>query len=68
MSSLRKNLGWPGEEKVPVSETQEKNKALVRRLYELDARGDIEAMEKLLAPDFVDPVCFPTKTPDAKAT
>ena len=46
-----------------MSETQEKNKALVRRLYELDARGDIEAMEKLLAPDFVDHSLLPDQDP-----
>src|SRR5215217_3661033 len=48
-------VGKEEKEVAPVSsEAEEKNKALVRRLYELDARGDIEAMEKLLAPDFVD--------------
>jgi serine phosphatase RsbU (regulator of sigma subunit)/predicted ester cyclase len=46
-----------------VSEIEEKNKALVRRLYELDARGDIEAMEKLLAPDFVDHSLLPDQDP-----
>jgi ketosteroid isomerase-like protein len=63
VSTHRKSVAWPGEEKVPVSETQEKNKALVRRLYELDARGDIEAMEKLLAPDFVDHSLLPDQDP-----
>jgi serine phosphatase RsbU (regulator of sigma subunit) len=42
---------------------QEKNKALVRRLFEMDARGDIEAMEKLLAPDFVDHSLQPDQDP-----
>jgi serine phosphatase RsbU (regulator of sigma subunit)/predicted ester cyclase len=51
------------EDKAPVSEVQERNKALVRRLYELDARGDIEAMEKLLAPDFVDHSLVPDQDP-----
>ena len=46
-----------------MSETQEKNKALVRRFYELDVRGDIEAMEKLLAPDFVDHSLLPDQDP-----
>ena len=44
-------------------EAEEKNKALVRRLYKLDARGDIEAMEKLLAPDFVDHSLLPDQDP-----
>jgi predicted ester cyclase len=46
-----------------VSETQENNKALVRRLHELVDRGDIEAMEKLLALDFVDHSLLPDQDP-----
>ena len=36
-----------------MSEAGEKNKALVRRLYDAQTRGDLEAMRELLAPDFV---------------
>jgi serine phosphatase RsbU (regulator of sigma subunit)/predicted ester cyclase len=57
-------VGKEEKEVAPVSsEAEEKNKALVRRLYELDARGDIEAMEKLLAPDFVDHSLLPDQDP-----
>jgi len=37
-----------------VSEIEEKNKALVRRFLAAADRGDLEALEELLAPDFVD--------------
>jgi serine phosphatase RsbU (regulator of sigma subunit)/predicted ester cyclase len=37
-----------------VSEDQEQNKALVRRLYEAQTKGDLYAMRELLAPDFDD--------------
>jgi hypothetical protein len=36
-----------------VSEVEEKNKALVRRFLEARVVGDVDAVEKLLAPDFV---------------
>ena len=32
----------------------EENKALVRRLYEVQTMGDLDALRELLAPDFVD--------------
>jgi predicted ester cyclase len=41
----------------------EEHKALVRRLHELVDGGDIEAMEKLLAPDFVDHSLLPDQDP-----
>jgi serine phosphatase RsbU (regulator of sigma subunit) len=37
-----------------VSEIEEKNKALVRRFLLAADRGDLEELEELLAPDFVD--------------
>ena len=37
-----------------MSEIEEKNKALVRRFLLAADRGDLEALEELLAPDFVD--------------
>jgi serine phosphatase RsbU (regulator of sigma subunit)/predicted ester cyclase len=46
-----------------LSEAQEKNKALVRRFFEADARGDIEMMERLMAPDFVDHSLLPDQDP-----
>jgi ketosteroid isomerase-like protein len=32
----------------------EKNKALVRRFLEAHAKGDLDILEEMLAPDFVD--------------
>jgi serine phosphatase RsbU (regulator of sigma subunit)/ketosteroid isomerase-like protein len=37
-----------------VSSEEEKNKALVRRFWKSVARGDLDALDELLAPDFVD--------------
>jgi predicted ester cyclase len=36
-----------------MSEVEEKNKALVRRFLEARVMGDVDAVEKMLAPDFV---------------
>ena len=41
----------------------EKNKALVRRLLEAHAEGDLDALEELLAPDFVDHSLLPGQVP-----
>ena len=38
---------------------EEKNKDLVRRLLEAHARGDLDAIDELLAPDFVDRSLLP---------
>src|SRR5918993_2419192 len=37
-----------------LSEAQEQNKALVRRLYDAQTKGDLHAMRELLTPDFDD--------------
>ena len=37
-----------------MSSEEEKNKALVRRFWESVARGDMDVLDELLAPDFVD--------------
>src|ERR687890_1661489 len=39
------------EEKAPVS--AEENKALIRRFFEARVKTDLEALDKMLAPDFV---------------
>jgi serine phosphatase RsbU (regulator of sigma subunit)/ketosteroid isomerase-like protein len=46
-----------------VSEVEENNKALVRRFLEADARGDLETLDELLAPDFVDHSLLPGQEP-----
>jgi predicted ester cyclase len=42
------------EEKAPVSETEEKNKALVRRFLEAQSKGEVDTVKEMLAPDFVE--------------
>jgi serine phosphatase RsbU (regulator of sigma subunit)/predicted ester cyclase len=42
------------EEDAPVSSEEEKNMALVRRFFEAEANGDLDMLDELLAPDFVD--------------
>src|SRR5829696_9264630 len=45
------------------SEAEEKNKVLVRRFLEAHAKGDLDALEELLAPDFVDHSLLPGQVP-----
>jgi serine phosphatase RsbU (regulator of sigma subunit)/predicted ester cyclase len=47
-----------------VSEVQEKNKALLRRFIEARARADLNAMEEMMAPDFVDHSALPGQAPN----
>jgi predicted ester cyclase len=42
-----------GKEETPVSEVEEKYKALVRRFLEARVIGDVDAVEKMLAPNFI---------------
>ena len=51
LSTPWKNASWQ-EKETPVS--AEENKALVHRLFEAQAKGDLDAIDELLAPDFVD--------------
>jgi serine phosphatase RsbU (regulator of sigma subunit)/predicted ester cyclase len=41
------------EEEAAVSSEAEKNKALVRRYFEARVKGDVDAMDEMLAPEFV---------------
>jgi serine phosphatase RsbU (regulator of sigma subunit)/predicted ester cyclase len=43
---------------------EEKNKALVRRFLEARAKADLNAIEEMLAPDFVDHTLAPAQQPD----
>ncbi len=58
----RKNVGWLGEE-APVSRAQEINKSVARRFLEAQARGDMETLDALMAPDFVDRSLLPGQKP-----
>jgi serine phosphatase RsbU (regulator of sigma subunit)/predicted ester cyclase len=61
---LEKNAGWPGEEEAPVSPEAEENKAIVRRfLEETMAKGNLDVIDELAAPDFVDRTLLPGQGP-----
>jgi serine phosphatase RsbU (regulator of sigma subunit)/predicted ester cyclase len=51
------------EEDAPVSPEEERNMALVRRFMEAQAKGDLDTLEELLAPDFVDHSSFAGQEP-----
>src|SRR5215204_5786288 len=59
VSTRWKNVGWQGE----TSMSADKNKALVRRFLEAHANGDLDTMEEMLAPDFVDHNLLPGQKP-----
>src|SRR5215208_551224 len=42
------------KEEVPMSAEEEKNKALVRHLYEEQAKGNLDVIDEVLATDYVD--------------
>jgi serine phosphatase RsbU (regulator of sigma subunit)/ketosteroid isomerase-like protein len=46
-----------------MASEEEKNKVLVRRFLEAHARGDLAALEEMLAPDFVDHNLLPGQRP-----
>ena len=46
-----------------TSEIEENNKVLVRRFFEAQAKGDLDTLEELLAPDFVDHSLLPDQDP-----
>ena len=51
------------EEDAPVSSEEEKNMALVRRFWEAVANADLDTLDELLAPDFVDHSSFAGQEP-----
>jgi serine phosphatase RsbU (regulator of sigma subunit)/predicted ester cyclase len=59
----RKNVSLAGEEEAPMSSEEEFNKALVRRFLEAHAKGDLNTMEEMLAPNFVDHNLLPGQRP-----
>ena len=54
-----KSASWPGEEEEVVTVAGEMNKALVRRFFEAHAKGDLDTLRELLAPNFVDHMPLP---------
>jgi serine phosphatase RsbU (regulator of sigma subunit)/predicted ester cyclase len=59
VSTSWKNVGWQGG----TSMSAERNKALVRRFLEAHANGDLDTVEEMLAPDFVDHNLIPGQRP-----
>src|SRR5215212_2516683 len=51
------------EEEAPVSSEEVKNMALVRRFMEAQANADLDTLDELLAPDFVDHSSFANQEP-----
>jgi serine phosphatase RsbU (regulator of sigma subunit)/predicted ester cyclase len=51
------------EEDTPVSPEEERNMDLVRRFMEAQAEGDLDTLDELLAPDFVDHSSFAGQEP-----
>ena len=47
-----------------MSEAQEKNKAIVRRFLEETAKGNLDVVDELVSPDFVDLSLQPGQEPD----
>ena len=43
--------------------TQEENKIVARRFLEAQAKGDMETLDELMAPDFVDRSLLPGQKP-----
>jgi hypothetical protein len=55
------------EEEVAVSSAEE-NKALTRRFMEAHVKGDLDAVDEMMAPTSSATLnCFPAKSPAAKA-
>src|ERR671921_1327465 len=59
LSTRWSNVGWRGG----TSMSAEKNKALIRRFLEAHAKGDLDTLEEMLAPDFVDHNLIPGQRP-----
>ena len=47
-----------------MSEAQERNKVLVRRFLEAQAKGDLDAVKEMMAPHFLDHNLRSAKKPD----
>src|SRR5918995_2522106 len=59
VSTRWKNVGWRGG----TSMSAQNNKALVRRFLQAHAKGDLDTVEGMLAPDFVDRNLIPGQRP-----
>src|ERR687890_1082151 len=59
VSTHRMNVGWQGG----TSMSAQKHKALVRRFLQAHAKGDLDTVDEMLAPDFVDHNLIPGQQP-----
>src|SRR5687768_9254746 len=59
VSTHRKSVGWQGG----TSMSAQRNKPLVRRFLQAHANGDLDTLDKMLAPDFVDHNLIPGQQP-----
>src|SRR5215212_10104266 len=59
LSTRWKNVGWQGG----TSMSAQRNKALVRRFLQAHAKGDLDTVDEMLAPDFVDHNLIPGQQP-----
>jgi serine phosphatase RsbU (regulator of sigma subunit)/ketosteroid isomerase-like protein len=59
VSTHRANVGWQGG----TSMSAQRNKALVRRFLEAHAKGDLDTLDEMLAPNFVDHDLIPGEGP-----
>ena len=55
------------EEEAAVSDAEEKNKALVRRFFDARVKTDLDALDKMLAPDFVSHTAAPGQQLDRES-
>jgi len=63
VSSPRKNVGWQGGGEAAMSARSEENKTLVRRFLEELDKGNLDVIDELLSPDFVDRSLMPGQGP-----
>src|SRR5829696_2402227 len=63
VSTHRTSVGWQGG----TSMLAERNKALVRRFLEAHAKGDLDTVDEMLAPEFVDHNLIPGQLPGRKS-
>src|SRR5215208_1969817 len=63
VSSPRKNVGWQGGGEAAMSARSEENKTLVRRFLEELDKGNLDIIDELLSPDFVDRSLVPGQGP-----
>lgn len=61
--STVEEMQMSSEEEAPVSSEEVKNMALVRRFMEAQANADLDTLDELLAPDFIDHSSFANQEP-----